>query len=135
MVDIVLEQRNNAVHYDITLDKGATYSLPLRFLQPSSSINPELVPINLSGYTGFAPIKDGFNNVNIMAQFTITFSGSNPSTGSVDSSGSLTLSLLSSQTKPLEGGIRGVYSLFMYPNQDTTLAERWLEGEVWVRPS
>jgi len=132
---ITLTQRNNAEHWDITIDKGAAFTLPISFLEPSSSINPTLVPVNLEGYTGLAYIKETYSNPNIMAYFTLVFNGSNPSTGSLYSSGSITISLTANQTKLFEGGIRGIYNLFMYPSGNIELAQRWLEGEVWVRPS
>jgi len=135
IANINLEQRNNAVHYDITIDKGAIFNLPITFFAPSSSANPVFVPIDLTGFTGLAQIRDGYNNPNVMVQFTITFSGSNPNTGSSDSNGGLTLSLLASQSRPLESGLRGVWDLFMYPSGNVELAERWLEGEAWIRSS
>lgn len=123
-----------ATHYDITIDQGAVYTLPLFFQTPSSSANPVLVPVNLAGYTAAAQIRDGYNNDNILAQFAIDFSGSSPLTGSLASAGRLILSLLPSQTSGQQGGLRAVWDLFMYPSGDPTLAERWIEGTAWIRP-
>ena len=123
-----------AAHYDITIDQGALYTLPLTFFAPSSSVNPTLVPVDLTGYTAAAQIRDDYNNANILAQFSVTFSGSTPLTGSVSSNGSLVLSLLGSQSAVLPSGLRGVWDLFLYPNGDTDQAQRMLEGTAWIRP-
>lgn len=122
-----------AGNYDITIDQGSAYSIDFTFKTVSSSANPVLVPVDLTGYTASAQMRDGYANTNFIVNFTCTFSGSSPLTGSIESGGKLTLSLLPSQTRGAEGGLRGVWDLFLYPNGNSELAERWLEGTAWIR--
>ncbi len=121
-----------AAEYHLTIEQGATFSIPLTFMVPSSSANPVLIPMDLTGFTASSELRDAYDNPNTLVSFTITFPPSGSATGSIDSSGSLTMSLTANQTALLPVTNTAVYDLILI--QGTTII-RVLEGTVWIKPS
>jgi len=123
-----------AAHYDITIEQGATFELPLVLQVESSSVNPTLINMDLTGYTARSQIRDHYNHPDVLAEMTIDFGsgGSGITTGSVASSGSIVLSLTASQTDALPSCVHSVWDLKLYIG-DVEL--RVLEGEARIHPS
>jgi len=119
--------------YDITIEQGATFQLPLTLQAQSSSVNPTLINMNLTGYTAKSQVRDFYNNTNVLAEMTIDFgsAGSGLTTGSVSSSGSIVLSLTAAQTA-LMPYMRAVWDMKLYIGTTET---RVLEGDAWIKPS
>lgn len=119
--------------YDITIDQGSTFELPLTLQVPTSTDDPTLIAMDLTGYTCRAQVRDFYNNPNILAEFTAEFgsAGSGASTGSIASSGSIVLSLTASQTESMPY-IQAVWDMKLYIG---TTKVRLLQGDAWIRPS
>jgi len=64
-----------AANYNLTIEQGATFSLPLQFLQSDG-----VTPVNLTGYTFAAKLRLSASDPNVLATFTTTVT---PLTGSV----------------------------------------------------
>lgn len=122
-----------AARYDITIEQGATFELPLTMQVESSSVNPTLINMNLNGYTAKSQVRDFYNNTSVLADMTINFgsAGSGLTTGSISNSGSVVLSLTAAQTALLPY-IRAVWDMKLYIGATET---RVLEGDAWITPS
>jgi hypothetical protein len=119
--------------YDITIDQGATFELPLTLQVPLSVSDPTLVPMDLTGYTCRAQIRDFYNNPSVLAEFGVNFGSSSSGvvTGSAGSSGSVVLSLTASQTASMPY-IRAVWDMKLYIGASEI---RILQGDAWIRPA
>lgn len=123
-----------AARYDITVEQGATFELPLSLQSESSSVDPTLVPMDLSGYTGRAQIRELYHATNVLTDLLVEFSsysGSGELVGTSASSGSIMLSLTAAQTARIPA-VRAVWDLKIYLGATEI---RVLEGDAWIRPS
>jgi hypothetical protein len=122
-----------AAHYDITIEQGATFELPLSFQVESSSVNPTLITMDLTGYTARSQVRDYYDHPTVLAEMTVDFGtyGSGILTGSVAASGSIVLSLTADQTEALPP-IHAVWDLKLYIGSEEI---RVLNGEARIRPS
>lgn len=122
-----------AAHYDITIEQGATFELPLSLQVESSSVNPTLIPMDLTGYTARAQIRDMYHAPTVLSTLLSEFNyyGTRTSVGTTDASGSIVLSLTADETELLPH-VRAVWDLKIYIG---AIEMRVLEGIAWIRPS
>jgi non-ribosomal peptide synthetase component F len=123
-----------AAVYHLTVEQGAPFSKTITLQVPSSSVNLDLVPMNLNGYTGSAQIREQWHLPNALATFAVTFpSGSTTlPTGSVASQGRVTIDLTLEQVNSMPAWVRGVWDLFLTPTGGSNF--KVLYGEVWIIP-
>jgi hypothetical protein len=105
-----------AAQYDITLDRAAEYSFTVTVQNPAGS------PVNLTGSTVYAEIRD-YNTKKQIAVFS--------SASSVFASGQIVLSLTEADTKLLNSKTRYEWDLFLV--RTGTATERLLFGDVTCR--
>lgn len=103
--------------YNIELTQGNYYSLCLTVTDSNSS------PINLSGYSGYAPIKAAYGFSGVLGHFDINFT--------TPASGIITLSMDATGTAALPV-IQARYELEIYPVNGQTI--KYLKGYVDICP-
>jgi len=104
--------------YDIELEQGSYYSLAVLVSDSTGA------PINLSGYSGYAPIKAGHGSSGVLGAFDVSFN-------LPYESGQITLSMEPSGTAALPV-IQGVYELEIYPPNGHNI--KYLRGYAIVCP-
>ncbi|MDE1170930.1 MAG: hypothetical protein PW734_06955 [Verrucomicrobium sp.] len=106
-----------AASYDITIERGADYSLPLVFKDGNGT------PLNIIAATFKAQIREAAEGNVILATFTVTVDGETP--------GRVVISLTGSQTADLDFA-SGVYDLFM---SNAGISYRMVAGNVTITPT
>ena len=101
--------------YNITIDQGATYILPLVV---SSSGGPR----DLSGFSARGMIRKSYTAPTPLASFNVS--------GALDTSGSFSIYLTATQTNTLPSMV-GVYDLEIYSG---SYVERLIQGNCTVSP-
>lgn len=107
----------SAATYNITIEQGTTYTLPL-IISASAS------PRNLTGYTASAQIRDAYDTDNLIASFGIS--------GSLNSSGTFALTLDSTTTSTLPAPQKCVFDVKLTSG---SYSERILQGYASITPA
>jgi hypothetical protein len=105
-----------AANYDITIDRAAEYTFVLTIQNPAGT------PVNISGFSFYADIRDLVNNTEAVSfSYTILDSGAN---------GQVSFNLTEANTLALRSSGRYSYDIFMIRSGST---ERLLYGSITVR--
>ncbi len=114
-----------AGRYDITIEQGATFSLPL------SLKNSDNTAFNLTGYTGRGQIRKYHRSTTIVASFTVTISVT-------PTDGTLTVTMTAAETAALACGetIIEDKSKYVYDIEIVAgaVVKRILDGYAYVSP-
>jgi hypothetical protein len=106
--------------HDITIEQGATFSLVVEWQ------DPDLEPINLTGYTAAMQIRKTYGA-------PITLSLTSSSGIAIDAlAGKLTITISSTATAALAAPMQGVYDLEVTSGGGQVT--RLIEGKVFVTP-
>jgi len=118
-----------AGRYDLTIEQGADFNLPLTLR------NYDNTAYNLTGYTGRGQIRRYHRSTSAIVSFTVTI----PTVGSEYTDGKLTVSLTANQTAAIPAGeeITDTRSKYVYDLEiidGSGSVKRILDGFVFISP-
>lgn len=105
-----------AGRYNITIEKGSTFNLPIIIEDNSGS------RVDITGYTPYGHVRKSFTSKDLLVQFTAT--------AITGSSGSFDMTLNPVQTAALPS-LAGVYDIILSSSLETV---RILEGTATITP-
>jgi hypothetical protein len=107
--------------YDIIIEKGSTWGLPIIVQDQNKQ------PIDLTGYYAQGSVRKGYKDVDVIVSFA--------QSGTLDSSGSFSMTLSASQTAALPV-TPAIYDIQLFqPTSSGGYNFRLLEGSVLIKPA